>query len=55
MKRIPDLEFRENEHLYEILMELGLEMKGHTSNEFGLNNLTKQNLSKDIKSLDVKG
>jgi hypothetical protein len=47
MKRIPDLQCRENEHLADILMELGLEMKG-------LNYLTKQNLSKDVKSLDVK-
>ena len=46
-KRIPDLTCRENEHLIEILMELGLEMKGS-------NYLTKQNLSKDVKSLDVK-
>jgi len=36
MKRIPDLKCRENTNLIDILMELGLEMKGHTNNEFGL-------------------
>jgi len=45
--RIPELKARENEHLIDILMELGLEMKG-------LNYLTKQNLSKGVKTLDVK-
>ena len=48
MKRIPKLECRENEHLADILMELGLGMRG-------LNYLTKQNLSKDVKPLDTKG
>ena len=33
---------------WDLFSELGLETKG-------LNNLTKQNLSKDVKSLDVKG
>ena len=33
---------------WDLSSELGLEIKG-------LNNLTKQNLSKDVKSLDVKG
>ena len=46
--RKPNLAARENEHLIDILMELGLEMKG-------LNNLTKQNLSNAVKPLDVKG
>ena len=52
MRKPLPLEARENEHLIDILMELGLEMKGHTSDEFGLNNSTKQNLSKDVKRLD---
>lgn len=41
--RKPNLKERE----YELFNELGLEMKG-------LNYLTKQNLSKDVKSLDTK-
>lgn len=41
--RRPNLEARENEHLIEILMELGLEMKG-------LNQLTKQNITKVHKT-----
>ena len=45
--RIPRLTSRESEHLNEIFMELGLEIKG-------LNDLTKQNLSKDVKPLDTK-
>ena len=48
--RKPNLAKRE----YDIFNELGLEMKGHTSNEFGLKNLTKQNLSNAVKRLDVK-
>ena len=47
IKRIPNLSCRENVHLIDILMELGLEIKG-------LNDLTKQNLSKDVKPLDTK-
>ena len=46
--RKPNLEARENEHLIKILMELGLEMKG-------LNNLTKQNSSNYVKTLDKNG
>lgn len=45
MKRTPKLNHREEINLRDML---GLEMKG-------LNYLTKQNLSKDVKSLDVKG
>jgi len=41
--RKPNLSQRE----YDIFIELGLERKG-------LNYLTKQNLSKDVKSLDTK-
>ena len=64
MKRIPKLTERELDNLDrgfkrdhpndilnsygDLFTELGLERKG-------LNNLTKQNLSKDVKSLDVKG
>ena len=47
IKRIPHLSCRENVNLIDILMELGLEIKG-------LNDLTKQNLSKDVKPLDTK-
>ena len=43
--RKPDLTARENENLIELLMELGLEMKGS-------NKLTKQNLSKPVKRLN---
>ena len=53
--RKPNLTARENENLYELLMELGLEMKGHANNEFGLKKSTKQNLSKDDKSLNGNG
>ena len=65
MKRIPRLNTRENDNLREML---GLEIKsvkwdwdnpsvkensGHNQSEWGLNNMTKQNLSKDVKPLDV--
>ena len=60
----PNLSKRE----YDIFGELGLEIKsvqwdwdhpsikensGHNQSEWGLNNMTKQNLSKDVKPLDV--
>ena len=62
--RKPNLAKRE----YDIFDELGLDIKsvkwdwdnpsvkensGHNQSEWGLNNMTKQNLSKDVKSLDV--
>lgn len=47
MKRVPKLNHREEANLRDML---GLEMKGHTSNEFGLNNLTKQKITNDDKS-----
>ena len=48
-KRIPELTYREYSNLIAELIksELGLEIKGS-------NKLTKQNLSKDVKSLDTK-
>ena len=65
MRRIPKLEAREELNLRDLL---GLEItsvkwdwdnpsvkenNGHNQSEWGLNNMTKQNLSKDVKSLDV--
>jgi len=54
MKRIPDLKCRENTNLIDILMELGLEIKGFNTKEVESIYLTKQNLSKDVKPLDTK-
>ena len=48
--RKPNLAERE----YDIFTELGLEIKGLTHKEVESIYLTKQNLSKDVKSLDVK-